>query len=170
MKIRVDSVEYKCWHEVGHATVCLHLGGDVEFIEFLFGDARGHARTRCVRPPEIDKSVACGGFAAEFYLLKNGYAELGHDDKRDINWIPFHNATNDREDFWGRTLGAGEEFSTSENTKFMHHAIGPDGNGGLIPILNQYFSGMQNVVRELYESRRVEGSRLKELLRLGTLR
>lgn len=44
MKIRVDSVEYKCWHEVGHATVCLHLGGDVDFIEFLDGDARGYAR------------------------------------------------------------------------------------------------------------------------------
>jgi hypothetical protein len=44
MKILIDSVEYKCWHEVGHATVCLHLGGDVDFIEFLESDTRGHAR------------------------------------------------------------------------------------------------------------------------------
>lgn len=55
MKIRVDSDEYKCWHEVGHATVCLHLGGDVDFIEFLVGDARGHARARCVVIPEIER-------------------------------------------------------------------------------------------------------------------
>jgi hypothetical protein len=40
MKIRVDSVEYRCWHEVGHVAVCLHLGGDVDFIELLEGDAR----------------------------------------------------------------------------------------------------------------------------------
>ena len=24
MKIRVDSVEYKCWHEVDHVTIFLH--------------------------------------------------------------------------------------------------------------------------------------------------
>src|SRR5687767_2217853 len=96
MKIHVDSVEYKCWHEVGHATVCLHLGGAVEFIELLDGDARGHARTRCVfTSSEIERIVAFGGFAAEFYLLKKGYAEQTPDDKRDINRIPFHNATHD---------------------------------------------------------------------------
>ena len=64
-RLSVDSVEYKCWHEVGHATVCLHLGGDVDFIELLDGDARGHARA-------TERSVACGGFAAEFYLLNSG--------------------------------------------------------------------------------------------------
>src|SRR5258707_15232035 len=61
MKIRIDGVEYKCWHEVGHATVCLHLGGDVDFIEFLDGDARGHARARGVVTSDIERSVACGG-------------------------------------------------------------------------------------------------------------
>ena len=92
MTIRVDSVEYKCWHEVGHATVCLHLGGDVNFIEFLNGDARGHARARCIVTSEIERTVACGGFAAEVYLLGNGYAERGRDDESDISRIVFHNA------------------------------------------------------------------------------
>lgn len=32
MLIRVDSDEYRCWHEIGHATACWHLGGDVDFI------------------------------------------------------------------------------------------------------------------------------------------
>lgn len=82
MKIRVDSDEYKCWHEVGHATVCLHLGGDVDFIEFLDGDTRGHARTRCViTSSELERTVALGGFAAEFYLLKNRHAEQAPDDE-----------------------------------------------------------------------------------------
>jgi hypothetical protein len=167
MKIRVDSVEYKCWHEVGHATVCLHLGGDVDFIEFLEGDARGHARARCVVTSEIERIVACGGFAAEFYLLKNGYAEQGPDDERDINRILFHNATGDREDFWGRKLGRDEAFTEAEDREFMNHAIGSEGHGGVVPIFSRYFPGMQELVRELCEARRVEGGRVKELLRLG---
>ena len=159
MKILVDSVEYQCWHEVGHATVCLHLGGGVDFLEFLNGDARGHARTRCVVTPEIEQSVACGGFAAEFYLLDKGYAEQAHDDERAISQIVFHNATSDREDFWGRKLGGDETFSKMEDEEFMHHAL-----ESVVPIFDNYFSGMQELVRELCAARRVEGVRVRELL------
>ena len=164
MKVRVDSVEYRCWHEVGHATVCLHLGGDVDFIELLEGDARGHARARCVVTPEIERTVACGGFAAEFHLLNNSYAEQGPDDERDINRVLFHNATHDREDFWGRKLTKEEAFSETEDVAFMHHAIGSDGHGGVVPIFIQHFSEMQQLVRELCESKIVLGGRIKELL------
>ena len=167
MKITVDSEEYRCWHEVGHATVCLHLGGDVDFIELLHGDSRGHARARCVVTTEIEKEVACGGFAAEAYLLKFGHAEKSHDDERDINQIVFHNATNDREDFWNRKLGINEVFAKEEDIEFMHHAIGLDGHGGMVPLFHRYFSGMQDLVRELHRDRRVEGRRIKELLRIS---
>jgi hypothetical protein len=163
MKIRVDSDEYKCWHEVGHATVCLHLGGDVDSIEFLDGDARGHAVAHCDDvTPEMERSVACAGFAAEFYLLKNGYAEKGSDDNRNINRIVFHNATSDRESFWGRKVGEDEAFTEAEDTEFMNHAI-----KFVVPIFDQYLPGMQQLVRELLWARRVEGRRVKELLRLG---
>jgi hypothetical protein len=162
MKIRVDSVEYKCWHEVGHATVCLHLGGDVNLIELLDGDARGHARARCVVTPEIERSVACAGFAAEFYLIDNDYAEQGGDDERNISQVVFHNATNDREDFWGRQLCRDEAFTEEEDRVFMKHAI-----ESVVPIFNLYLPGMRELARELFEVRRVEGSRVKELLRLG---
>jgi len=168
MTIRVDSVEYKCWHEVGHVTVCLHLGGDVELIEFLYGDARGHARACCVVTPEIERIVACGGFAAEVYLLKNGYAEKDPEDGRDINRIVFHNATNDREDFWERERGS--EFTEAEDREFMRYAVGSDGDGGVVPIFNLYLSGMKELVHELCEARRVEGRRVKELLRIEILR
>jgi hypothetical protein len=169
MKIRVDSVEYKCWHEVGHATVCLHLGGGVDFIEFLDGDARGYARARCVDTPDIERSVACGGFAAEVYLLKNGYAEQAPDDKRDINSVLLNNASMDAHAFWRRAYSS-EGFSEAETREFVNHAIGADGNGGVVPILNPYFSRMQELVRELRDARRVEGRRIRELLRLGISR
>jgi hypothetical protein len=165
MTIRVDSVEYKCWHEVGHATVCLHLGGDVDCIEFLDGDARGYARARCVVTPEIERSVACGGFAAEFYLLNNGYAERAPDDERDISQIVFDNATIDCLDFWGRDVGSYEGFTEAETREFVNPAIGSDGYGGVVPIFKQYFLRMQVLVRELCEARRAEGTRVKELLR-----
>jgi hypothetical protein len=86
MSIIVDSFEYKCWHEVGHATVCLHLGGQVFFVEFLAeGDPRGHARTNASEiTPEHDRTVACGGFAAEFLLLNNGLAHQSPDDDHNI--------------------------------------------------------------------------------------
>jgi len=164
-EILVDSVEYRCWHEVGHATVCLHLGGDVEFIELLVDDARGHARARCIDTPEIERSVACGGFAAEFYLLNNGYAERRPGDDRDISKIVFHNAIGDREAFWGRVLATDEVFSVKEDTDFMHHAIGVDGHGGLIPIFNRYLSGMGELARELSQSGRLDGSRIRDILR-----
>lgn len=169
MKILVDSAEYKGWHELGHATICLHLGGDVKFIEFLTGDARGHARTRCVVTSKIAKSVACGGFAAEFLLLNRGYAELSPSDTRDLSRIIFHNATDDREDFWERRLNRDEQFSAAEDTAYMHHAIGPDGHGGLIPILTQHFSTMQVLVRELCNAGHLEGRRIRQLLRDGNL-
>ena len=58
MKIWVDSIEYKCWYEFGHATVCLRLGGDAEIIELLEDDKRGHARAGCIVTSEMDKNVA----------------------------------------------------------------------------------------------------------------
>lgn len=168
MKVCVDSVEYKCWHEVGHATVCLHLGGDIDFIEFLDGDARGDARTRCVIMPGTERSVACGGFATEFYLLKNGYAEQAPGDKRDIGLIPYDSAVIDCLDFWGRKLETYKDgFAEAETKEFVNHAIGSDGYGGVVPIISQHFSRMQELVREFCEARRVEGGRVKQLLRLG---
>jgi len=170
MKILVDSAEYRCWHEVGHATVCLHLGGAVELIEFLDGDARGHARARCIVLPEMERTVACGGFAAEFYLLNGKHAEQTADDTRNINDVVFHNATHDREDFWGRKLGSDETFTDAEDRAFMNHSIGPDGRSGVLPILYLYHSGMQQLVHELREKRRIDGRRVNELLRHAHIR
>jgi hypothetical protein len=115
----------------------------------------------------IERSVACAGFAVECYLLKKGYAEWALDDERDISEIPFGNATSDCLDFWGRDVGSYDGFTEAETRDFVNHAKGSDGYGRVVPIFNQYFSGMQVLVRELCEARRLEGTRVKELLRLG---
>jgi hypothetical protein len=56
---------------------------------------------------ELEKTVTCGGFAAEFFLLKNGYVDKLSYDERAVNRIVFHNAIQDREDYWGRKRGEG---------------------------------------------------------------
>jgi hypothetical protein len=162
MKIIVDSAEYRSWHELGHAVVCLHLGGDVDLVEFLDDDPRGHARTQCVVTSEIENSVACGGFAAEFVLLDRGHAEQSPDDTRNISQVVFHNATGDREDFWGRRLVGGDCFTPSEDEAFMIHAITV-----AAPILELYLPALQQLARELAQLRRVDGRRIKEVLRNG---
>lgn len=167
MKFLVDSDEYRAWHEVGHAVICLLLGGDVRFIEFLDGTGRGFARTRCIIPPEINQSVACAGFAAEFFVLKNGLAEQAPGDVRPINQVLFHNAYEDREDFQGRTLKSEETFSEAVDTAFRDHAIGTDGRGGLVPIFDRVHPQVKEIVRELCQSKRLEGRRVKELLQRG---
>lgn len=159
MAIIVDSYEYRCWHEVGHATVCLHFGGDVDFIEMLFDDPRGHGRTRCDEMPGTERHVACAGFATEFYLLDRGHAAKAVDDHRDISRIVFHNAADDRADFWGRPLPPDLMFPEEDDKAFMDHAL------TLVPILDHYFARMQSLVRLLGETRKVDGGQVRALLR-----
>lgn len=159
MTIIVDSLEYKCWHEIGHATVCLDLGGDVSLIEFLVENSRGYARTRSVVTPEIHKSVACGGFAAEVLLLHSGWSQRAIIDIRETDDIIWHNATGDREDFRGRRLGRDESFTDDENRAFKDHAF-----AHALPILYRYLPGMRAAVAELHHAKRLEGRRVRELL------
>ena len=168
-KIVVDSDEYKCWHEVGHATVCLHLGGDLDGIEFIEGgDAtKGFAVTRdCYVTPEMERSVACGGFAAEYYLLRAGRIDgVDLNDPRAVAAVSakvFSNAWRDQQDFVRRTVTEYNDFTKEENEEFMRYAI-----ERVAPIFDQYFSRMEDVVRELLRARRINGARVKELLGLG---
>jgi len=161
MTIRVDSDEFRAWHEVGHATVCLHLGGDLDGIEFLEGDARGFSVAHCCDVmQDIERSVACGGFAAEFYLLEAGYVDWV--DLQEISAIVFSNAWRDRQDFSRRAVTEDNDFTKEENEEFMRHATRI-----VAPIFKLYFSRMQNVVSELLAARKIDVARVKELLGLG---
>jgi len=161
MKIIINSDEFKAWHEVGHATICLHLGGNLDGIEFLEGDARGFAVAHCCEiMPNIERSVACGGFAAEFYLLHAGHVDW--DDLAKISANVFSNAWKDRQAFAGRTVTEDNDFTRKEDEEFMHHATQV-----VAPIFNLYFSRMQKVVNELLAARQISGARVKELLQIG---
>ena len=166
MTIRVDSDEFKAWHEVGHATVCLHLGGDLDGIEFLEGDARGSAIARgCDVMPDKERSVACGGFAAEYYLLQAGYVEgVDLNDPSAVaavSALVFSNAWRDQQAFVGRTVSEDNDFTKDENEEFMRYAI-----ERVAPIFDLYFPKMQIVVSELLAARKINGARVKELLQL----
>jgi len=168
--IHINSDEFKAWHEVGHATVCLHLGGDLDYIEFLDGDARGFAVARgCSVTPEKERSVACGGFAAEFYLLQAGYVDgINLNDANVIEKVSslvFNNAWMDHQAFIGRVVTEDNDFTKEEKEEFMHYAI-----ERVAPIFDQYFAKMQLVVSELLAERKIDGVRVKELLQIGVPR
>lgn len=168
--IRLDSDELKAWHEVGHATVCLHLGGDLDRIEFIQGDSQAFAVARgCYVFPETERSVACGGFAAEIYLLRAGYVagvDL-QDPKQNAaasNQI-FSSAWRDHQEFIGREVTEDNDFTRQEKEEFLAYAI-----QRVSPILDLYFSNMKLVVSELLSKRSIEGKRVRELLKIGAPR
>jgi hypothetical protein len=161
MKIIVNSDEYRAWHEVGHATVCLHLGGDLDGIEFLEGDSRGFAVAHCCDVmPDMERGVACGGYAAEFCLVQAGYVEWV--DLQEISATVLGNAWSDRQDFARRIVTEDNDFTEEENQEFVRHATQV-----VAPIFKLYFSRMQNVVNELVAARKIDGARVKELLQPG---
>lgn len=170
MTIRIDSDEFKAWHEVGHATVCLHLGGDLDGIEFLEKDPRGSAVARgCEVVPDKERSVACGGFAAEVYLLRAGLVD--GIDLNDLGAVAavsarvFSNAWMDQQAFAGRTVTEDDDFTMEENGEFMGYAI-----ERVAPIFDLYFEKMQIVVNELLAARRIDGMRVREILQIGVSR
>jgi hypothetical protein len=166
MTVHINSDEFKAWHEVGHATVCLHFGGDVDFIEFLEADALGFAAARgCEVAPDKERHVACGGFAAEYYLLKSGYVEdidLNDPDAvAEVSSSVFDSAWRDRQAFARRVVAPDNDFSRQEDEEFMWFAI-----EHAAPIINQHFESMKLVVTELLALRRIEGARIRELLQI----
>lgn len=164
--ISIDSDEFKAWHEVGHATVCLHFGGDLEGIEFLERDARGFAVARgCAVMRNKEPSVACGGFAIEFYLLRSGYIEgVDLSDPSEIarvSSLVFRNAWMDRQAFAERVVTEDSDFTREEDERFMHYSI-----ERVVPIFDLYFEKMKLVVSELLVNRKIDGHRVMELLQI----
>lgn len=168
--IRINSDEFKAWHEVGHATVCLHLGGSLDGIEFLEGDARGFAVARgCAVMPDKERSVACGGFAAEFYLLRSGCIEgVDMNDPSEVARVSsfvFSNAWMDQQAFSRRMVTEDNDFTKEEKEEFMRYAI-----ERVAPIFDLYFAKMQIVVSELLAESKIDGMRVKALLQIGDMR
>lgn len=166
----MNSDEFKAWHEVGHATVCLHLGGELDGIEFLERDARGFAVARgCDVMPDKERSVACGGFAVEYYLLRAGYVDgvnlIDPSAVAAVSALVFGNAWRDRQDCARRTVTEDNDFTKEENEEFMRYAI-----EHVAPIFDLYFSKMQIVVSELLGARTIDGARVREILQIDVPR
>lgn len=153
--MQVNSTTYECWHEIGHAFVCLHLGGDVQFVELLEGHQLGRARARCITNPSIRQFVACGGFATEFVLLRDG--DIGDQDENEVAQLIFRNATIDREMY--HSLSPEDSISEDQDREFMHCAV-----DHVVPIIRYYKPLMARVVKELEELRTISGERIKQII------
>lgn len=163
----MDSDEYRAWHEVGHATVCLHLGGDLDRIEFLEDNSQGFAVARgCYVTPETERSVSCGGFAAEFLLLQSGLIkDVNLNDPNELSAVSarvFSNAWRDHQDFMGRTVTEENDFTKEESKAFMNYAI-----ERAVPICRKYREKMRLVVSELLATRNIDGARVREILEIN---
>ncbi len=156
MPIEINSFEYQCWHEVGHAVTCLYMGGDVEFIEFIEDQSHyGLARARCTVTLDIRRYVACGGFATEYILYKAG--NLSKTTDTEFIQVMFKNADLDRNSFFNTSKEY--EFTIEEDTEFMNFAI-----DNVTPIILKHLSQMLTIVNNLKRSKRITGDIIKKLL------
>jgi len=153
--MQINSVTYECWHEMGHAFVCIALGGDVQCVELLENHEFGRARARCITNLNIRQRVACGGFAAEYVLLRDG--DIGPQDEREITQVLFRNATIDREMY--HSLPSGADFSLVQDRDFMNCAV-----NNVAPIIRQYKTAIANAVGGLERDGRVGGERVKQIM------
>ncbi len=116
--------------------------------------------------PGKERSVACGGFAAEFYLLRAGFIDgVNLNDPSEVSRVSadvFSNTWRDQQTFFDRRVTQDNDFTKEEKEEFMHYAI-----EHVAPILNLHFAKMQIVVGELLAKRKIDGVRVKEILQMG---
>jgi hypothetical protein len=154
--IKVNSRTYDCWHEMGHAFACIELGGEVACVELIDDHDEGRARARCETNEMIRKRVACGGFAAEFVLLRDG--DIGPQNKEKITQVVFQNAAIDRIMF--HSLEPKAELSKLQDIEFMECAVNE-----VASIIRKYKDEIGQAVRELEAYGSVSGERIKEIIK-----
>jgi hypothetical protein len=154
--IEINGFEYQCWHEVGHAVTCLHLGGEVEFIEFLDDENhKGLARSRCETTPQVRPYVLCGGFATEYVLSELRLLE--EIDEKEFTQVIFKNASIDREMFFGKT--GNDDFTKDEDIIFMNFSI-----NNVTPIIIKHLPKMRKIVELLQDNKKIDGTTIKKIL------
>ncbi|RFC33475.1 MAG: hypothetical protein DID92_2727744938 [Candidatus Nitrotoga sp. SPKER] len=158
MKIELNSREYECWHEAGHALVCMTLGGSVEFIEFVDDPAcQGKARTRCEVTLNIRKHVACGGFAAEYYLYKSGRLEAT--EKQFVS-TALVNAFLDKQSFFGGNFEQVDGcWPAQMDIQFRDFAICT-----VAPIVAGNAVALEKIAKVLNENGRIDKVKINQIL------
>lgn len=153
--MEINELEYQCWHELGHAFTCIELGGDVECVEFLENHDVGQARARCTTNQYIRQRVACGGFAAELVLYRDG--DLGPQDEQSMTQILFRNATIDRTMY--HSLDPDSDLTKAQDAEFMNCAY-----ERVAPIIRRYKKEIAIAVSELKGSKMISGQRIKQIM------
>ncbi len=98
--IDINNREYECWHEAGHAVVCLYYGGKVELMEIIKDQEHfGRARARCETTDDSRQYISCGGFASEYLLYISGMLNIS--EKHFVK-NALANAYQDKIQFFGR--------------------------------------------------------------------
>ena len=122
MTIDIESQEYQCWHEAGHAVLCLVLGGKVELMEIIRDEEHfGRARARCETTEATRRYIACGGFAAEYMLCINKMLDVSEDQFVQIALV---NAFPDKAMFFGADhVQANNAWPSAMDERFMHFSI-----------------------------------------------
>lgn len=158
MKIKLNSREYECWHEAGHALVCITLGGGVDFIEFVDDPAcHGKARTRCEFTQNIRNYVACGGFAAEYYLYRSGKLEA---TEKQFVTAALVNAFLDKQSFFGGNFEQENGcWPEKLDIQFRDFAIFK-----VAPIVERNIAALEAIVKILNENGRIDKDQINQIL------
>ncbi|HCF9476685.1 hypothetical protein [Pseudomonas aeruginosa] len=131
-KIVIDSPEYACFHEAGHAEVALRVGARVLEMELYREQSRSWGRTQVEKKQdchiEQSRRIALGGFAAEYMLYRSGRI-LNEDGssptESQFTQHAYRNAALDLVAFWGTDNPELLNMAQEEmDSKFMSFAIG----------------------------------------------
>ena len=130
--IVVNSPEYACFHEAGHAEAALRVGARVLEMELYKEQPRSYGRTRVEKKQdsyiEQSRCIALGGFAAEYILYRAG--RIVNEDGTSMSESQFiqyayGNAEQDFAAFWATfNLPLLNTTQKEVDKQFMSFAIG----------------------------------------------
>lgn len=158
MNIEIDSREYDCWHEAGHAVVCLLLGGRVELMELVEDEALlGRARASCEMTPETRKHIACGGFAAEYHLYVSGRLNVS---EREFVRTALVNAFPDKRAFFGADYEVNGCWPAKLDVAFRDFAIYQ-----VAPFIESARAMVEELATDLVQKGRLDATEIREVFR-----
>jgi hypothetical protein len=157
MPIDIKSREYECWHEAGHAVVCILSGGKVEVMEIIKDeDHFGRARARCETTDDSRPYIACGGFAAEYQLYKLGKLNVSESEFVQSALV---NAFPDKTKFFGADYEQGNGCWPSEmDVQFRNFSISK-----VAPLLNNNFALLKELAETLLEKEYLAEEQINEI-------
>ena len=96
--MKINDIEYQCWHEVGHAIACMLQQGEVVSIELSNNQNNPYLAKASCKTPTRDMKLAtsAGGFAIEYALYISNKINI---TKNEFLIEAIKNSSHDREKF-----------------------------------------------------------------------